>query len=249
MEEEKVGVILNDILKKLGNPINENQFYNKMKALDYCTDKDDIVKIVDNTKKFLDKFGNFLNNAEFKNQVYKIIKNSYSLCEKVEELPKILENTSINYLTEILLKTKSKSKDVQSFLGNSFKNLLPGPQILTLSLLVESVLNDEQSLKEFKNSEEIQVKYKKKMTKIEIEIKMELDAWIQSLKIDLGKQDECINDLKLGFKNLAMQKGMDTKSELFNDVEKQCVEMLTMQFISASLMEEIDNDFGSVSIN
>jgi len=217
--------------------------------LDFCTDKDDIVKITENTRKFLDKFGNYLNNAEFKKQVYKIIQNSYSICETVEELPTILENTSINHLTEILLKTKSKSKDVQSFLGNSFKNLLPGPQILTLSVLVESVLNDEVSLKEFKNSEEIQIKYKKNMTKIEKEIKMELDSWIQSLKIDLGKQDEFINNLKVGFKNLAIQKGIDTNSEMFGDLETQCVEMLTMQFISASLMEEIDNDFGFMPIN
>ncbi len=220
-----------------------------MKSLNYCTDKNDIAKITSNTHKFLDKFGTFLNNIEFKKQVYKILQNSFTLCENVEELPKILESTSINYLTEILLNTKSKSKDVQSILGNSFKNLLPGPQILTLSLLVDSVLNDEVSLKEFKNSEEIQIKYKNKMTKIEEEIKGELDSWIQSLEIDLEKQDECINNLKLGFKNLATQKGIDIKSELFNDLESQCVEMLTMQFISASLMEEIDNDFSSVPIN
>jgi hypothetical protein len=220
-----------------------------MKSLNYCTDKNDIVKITDNTHKFLDKFGSFLKNTEFKKQVFKIIQNSYTLCETVEELPRILENTSINYLTEILLKTKSKTKDVQSILGNSFKNLLPGPQILTLSLLVDSVFNDEVSLKEFKNSEEFQVNYTDRNSKIETEIKLELDAWIQSLEIDLGRQDEFINNLKLGFKNLATQKGIDINSQLFSDLETQCVEMLTMQFISASLMEEIDNDLGSVSIN
>lgn len=220
-----------------------------MKSLNYCTDKDDIVKITDNTTKFLNKFGNFLKNTEFKKQVYKIIQNSYTLCETVEELPRILENTSISYLTEILLKTKSKSKDVQSILGSSFKNMLPGPQILTLSLLVDSIFTDEASLKEFKNSEEFQVKYKDNNSKIETEIKLELDAWIQSLEIDLGRQDEFINNLKLGFKNLATQKGIDINSELFSELETQCVEMLTMQFISASLMEEVDNDLGSMSIN
>ncbi|MHA1729964.1 MAG: hypothetical protein ACTSWY_14735 [Promethearchaeota archaeon] len=244
----KLSKKIEEILNNLGNPLGTKELLEILKNSKFCIEERTL-DVTEKTEEFLKYFGNYIKKKEFQEHIFKIIRDSYLFCEEVEDLPAIFLQMSLTNFAEIFY--GFKSENIQNILGTSFKKLNPRVQILNLCLLVDSIFNNEQYRNYKKNNEEIQVSYKQKQSKIEHEIKNEIDVWIQYLKIDLKDQEELISNLKLGVKNLAELRGLDINSKSYKDLETECCEMLLCQFISESLQEELDDqeDSSPVSIH
>jgi len=232
-----------EILGSLNNPIYPDEFMKLLKSI--TSDESGITLLVNETKKFLGYFGAFLKNREFQTRAFDILKISYDICEDPKDIVDIFLKTSIVNLIQIYLNySKIEAKEaVLNILGSSFgKNMLPGPQILNVCLMVDPIFKGKEYLQDKQKTEEVEVTYAEKASAIEREVKIEIDKWIKAQEIVVDKQDILINNLKGQLKSIAESKGLNVNIDRYKELELECVEMLSMQITSLALMAELDDD-------
>jgi hypothetical protein len=244
---------MQDIIQILGlisNPMYPDEFMKLIKSI--TSDEKGINLLVNKTKEFLGYFGSFLRNHEFQVRAFDILKISYDICESPEDIMDIFLKTSILNLIQIYLNySKIEAKEaVLNILGSSFgKNMLPGPQILNVCLMVDPIFKGKEYLQDKNKTEETAVTYAEKAA-VERNVKAEIDKWIKAQEIVVEKQDLLIANLKSQLKTIAESKGFNVNSDRYQDLELECVEMLSMQITSLALMAELDDeDLSPVPIN
>jgi len=238
--------LLQNILNKLNYIVNESEFLKKIESIN--VKNLDINKILNQTDKFIDGFGVYLKNPEIQQHILKIIFTSYEICEDLDDLMDIFLKTMIVRLIELYLtyaKINETAKDsVLNILGTSFGRLDPKAQILNVCILVDPIFKSKEYIADKSKLEEEEIVYKEipSISNIEREIKLEIDNWIKSVYIDLNKQDELIEKLKVHCKNIAKIKQLNINSNEYIALENECIEMLRMQITSIALISELEDE-------
>ncbi|MHA1869689.1 MAG: hypothetical protein ACTSXF_01970 [Promethearchaeota archaeon] len=235
---------IREILRILGDPIAEGDFHQLLRK----TNKD-LNAIAQNLLEFLGYIPKrYLDNEEFREKLFEILKISLEIIEDAseEEIPDVLLKTfMINFLDLYFNYTEKggdKKDTILNILGQSLEKLEPKAQVLNVCLLVDPILRSEAYKENKARIEEKEVTYEAEISNAAIEIKHEIDVWIKNQDLDLNKQEETIENLKIGLKNLAEQKGIKIDSEEYKELELECIEMLNMQFTMISLMAELGDE-------
>ncbi|MCP4761697.1 MAG: hypothetical protein GY870_07945, partial [archaeon] len=149
---------INEILHILGNPVSPEKFQESLNT--FCPNDRTISEGMLKTVQFISYFNKYLKDSEFKTQIYKIIESTYEICEKVDDLPDLLLKTSALNFIDIYINFSDISANIKesmlNVLGGSFGELLPGPQILNLCLMVEPVFKNESYLNNKNKIEEVE---------------------------------------------------------------------------------------------
>lgn len=241
-----------ELLNKLGDPVTNQQFYDLLGQ--FCKEEKNYIETIVETMKYLDYFGSYLDEQEFRIRIFKIIKLSYEICEKPHDISEILIKTSIINLMETYINYSALSgvvkETVLNILGETFSSgkLRPQAQIINVCIMVSPIFKDKNYLKD-KGQYEEEIVYEVEAVDIELKIKNKMDTWIKTLDISLDNQDKFASDAKLKLKEICEELNYKTTPESYNILENACVEMLMMQLTVASLLFDLgDEDLSPVPL-
>lgn len=242
-----------EILNKLGDPVTSEQFYELMKQ--FCEEEKNIIETLVETKKYINYFGSYLEEQEFKIRIFKIIKLSFEICENSNDLADILMKTSIINLMETYINYSALSgaakEAVLKILGETFSSgkFSPPVQIIQVCIMVAPIFNDKVYIRD-KGQYEEEIIYEVESVDIELKIKNQMDSWIKSLDINLENQNKFTSDAKLKLKEICDELNFKYSQESYRTLENACVEMLMMQITVASLLLDFgDEDLSPVPLS
>ena len=141
----------------------------------------------------------------------------------------------------------SQKEEILNFLAQSLGKLELQPLIINLGLILKPMYSDEEYLNKIKDYEEIEVSYILN-DENEIQIKKEIDKWLESQYISLNNQDELRIKLKEVYDRLVLSYNLSMQSEIYNKLLKEVNEMLAMKLTVLSLMESVDESYEPVPI-
>lgn len=99
---------------------------------------------------------------------------------------------------------------------------------------------DEEYLKKLQSCEEIEVSYMCN-DEDEIELKKQIDSWLEARTISLESQDNLKIELKQIYDNIIVQFNIPKESETYLTLLREVNEMLAMRLTVLSLMDMDDS--------
>jgi hypothetical protein len=211
----------------------------------YSTESDENkLEILGDILSFIDKFSMFRDLKPFMKSLYSCINNTLEIKpESIFEFEELLVRNSImHFVQEYIDYSKLNQKDqVLKFLADSLEKLQREPLIMNLGLLLKPMYQDQAYISNLENLKESEVSYDLS-NDIEIQIKQEIDAWLNTKDINLDDQDTLREELNQEFKNLINKYKLMHHSEKSKKLELEVLEMLTMRLTMLSLMKQIPDD-------
>lgn len=233
--------------------ISDNNFDLEQKLNQYYSRESDENKleIIGDILSFIDKFSMFRDIKPFMNSLYTCINNSLEIkLESIFDFEELLvKNSIMHFVQQYINYSKINQKDqVLEFLTDSLEKLQKQPLVMNLGLLLKPMYQDQKYLNTLEELKEVEVNYNL-ATDVDLQIKQEIDSWLNAQDINLDKQDELKEFLKQKFENLVTKYNLAIGSEKSKKLEMEVIEMLTMKLAMLSLMEFVPEDsFGSIPI-
>ncbi|MFX0041194.1 MAG: hypothetical protein ACFFAB_17780, partial [Candidatus Heimdallarchaeota archaeon] len=209
------------------------------------------LEILGDILSFIEKFSLFQDIKPFMNSLYTCINNTLEIKpDSIFDFEELLTKNSImHFMQQYINYSKITQKDqVLEFLTDSLEKLQKEPLIMNLGLLLKPMYQDHKYLKDLENLKEVEVTYEVG-NNVEIQIKQEIDRWLETQDIKLNFQEELRENIKNEFKNLVIKHNLAIDSEKVKKLEMEVMEMLTMKLTMESLMEHMQEDsFEPISI-
>ena len=202
------------------------------------------LEILGDILSFVNKFAMFKEITPFMNSLYICINKTLEIKpESIFDFENLLVRNSImHFVQEYIDYSKITQKDqVLKFLADSLEKLKIEPLIMNLGLLLKPMYHDQTYISNLKNLKEVEVSYNSS-NGVDIQIKQEIDTWINSKDINLDNQDELREQLTQEFENIITKYNLTLDSEKSKKLKLEVLEMLTMKFTMLSLMEHIPDD-------
>jgi len=193
---------------------------------------------------FVNRFSMFNEIAPFMNSLYTCINNTLEIKpESIFEFEDLLvRNAIMHFVQEYINYSKIAQKDqVLKLLSDSLEKLKIEPLIMNLGLLLKPMYQDQAYISNLNNLKEVKVSYNSS-NGVDIQIKQEIDTWINSKDINLENQDELREQLTQEFENIITKYNLTLYSEKSKKLKIEVMEMLTMKLTMLSLMEQIPDD-------
>ncbi len=211
----------------------------------YKTEPDENkLEILGDILSFVEKFSMFKDIKPFMNSLHTCINNTLEIKPEsifdFEEL--LMKNSIMHFVQQYINYSKITQKDqVLEFLTGSLEKLQKQPLVMNLGILLKPMYQDQKYLNNLENLNEVEVTYHKG-NNVDIQIKQQIDKWLETQVINLNKQDELRDNLKHEFKNLIAMHNLALDSEKSKKLELEVIEMLTMKLTMESLMEYMQDD-------
>ncbi len=232
---------INSSYQKIKNFLSvpeENQELEKIiERMDFSDEFE--LEILNAIYKYINYFAMFNTIEPFMKSLFIIVKKSFEFnIKSVEDFQEILIKTTLTRLIQEYLtysKTHQEQK-VLSYLTDSLQKLQLQPLIINLGLLIKPMYEDEEYVEKIEDFEEVEVTYALNDEE-EIQIKKEVDKWLEEQEISLKNQDELEQRLDEKFNTLINECGIDVSSEKCNKLRTEVIEMLRMKLTVVSLMD------------
>ena len=218
----------------------------------YKTEPDENkLEILGDILSFVNKFSMFKEIKPLMNSLYNCINNTLEIRpESIFEFEDLLlKNSIMHFVQEYIDYSKITQKDqVFKFLSDSLEKLKIEPLIMNLGLLLKPMYQDLAYISNLQNLKEAEVTYNLS-NGVDIQIKQEIDTWLNSKDINLENQDEIKEYLIQEFENITAKYNLTVDSEKSKKLKLDVMEMLTMKLTMISLMEQIpDESFEPIPI-
>jgi len=245
---------------------NLSALYNEIKGfLSISDDRFDLESVVNQTFEseesklvILGKTFSFINNFNmfkaikpFMNSVYICVKKTLEIkAERLEDYDELfIKNSLMRFIQEyITYSNLSQKEQILNFLARSLERLQLQPLIINLGLLLKPMYSDQKYLEKIKDFEEIEVSYILN-DQTEIQIKKEIDKYLEAQNLRLENQDAFKEQLTLKYNELIGTYNLSKDSEVYKKLKKEIEEMLAMRLTVLSLMASIGESFEPVSIH
>jgi len=202
------------------------------------------LEILGDILSFIDKFSIFREIKPFMNSLYTCINNTLEIsCESTfnfEEL--LMKNSIMHFVQEYINYSKLNQKDqVLEFLTDSLEKLKKQPLIMNLGLLLKPMYRDQTYLNALENLKEVEVTYNSG-NDIDIQIKQEIDKWLETQDINLDNQGELRKNLNQKLENLISNYNITLNAKKLKNLKLEVMEMLIMKLTMVSLAEHLSED-------
>ncbi|MEJ2252021.1 MAG: hypothetical protein P8Y70_17245 [Candidatus Lokiarchaeota archaeon] len=212
---------------------------------------DDKLLIMENVLNFIYHFAMFKDIKPFMKSVFVCIKKTLETqTASIKEFDRLLiKNALTRFIQEYLTYSKLSQKDqVLQYLSDSLQKLQLQPLIINLGLLIKPMYKDEDYINRIKGFEEVEVTYVLNNDS-EIQIKKEIDNWLETQDISLEKQEQLRIELTEKFNSLINECGLDKSSISCKNLKEEVIEMLNMKLTVISLMKSIpEEEFSPLKI-
>jgi hypothetical protein len=202
------------------------------------------MNMLENMYNFIQHFAMFKEIKPLMKSVFITLKKTMEFqTESLEDFEKILiRNTLMRFIQEYITYSKiSQEQKVLSFLTESLEKLKLGPLILNLGLLIKPMYKDEEYVEKIEEYEEVEVSYILNSEE-EIQIKRQVDKWLETKEISLKNQDQLEAQLEDKYNELINQCAISEDSEQCERLFGECLEMLKMKLTVVSLMDSLPED-------
>ena len=216
---------------------NINQYYNS-------EPDENKLEIIGDILSFINKFSMFKEIIPFMNSLYTCINKTLEIkSESIFDFEDLLVRNSImHFVQEYIDYSKITQKDqVLKLLSDSLEKLEIEPLIMNLGLLLKPMYQDQAYIRNLQNLNEVEISYTSS-NGVDIQIKQEIDTWINSKDINLDSQDELREHLTQEFENIITKHNLPLDSKKAQKLKIEVMEMLTMKLTMLSLMEQIPDD-------
>ena len=190
----------------------------------------------------------FKDSIPFMNSVYICVKKTLEIEADIDDYDELLiKNSIMRFVQEYISYSNLSQKEaILNFIADSFGVLKLQPLIINLGLLLKPMYKDEEYLKKLQSWEEIEVSYMCN-DEDEIELKKQIDNWLEARTISLDSQDNLKIELKQIYDNIIVQFNIPKESETYLTLLREVNEMLAMRLTVLSLMN-IDDSLEPVPI-
>ena len=197
---------------------------------------------------FINNFSMFKDSIPFMNSVYICVKKTLEIEADIDDYDELLiKNSIMRFVQEYISYSNLSQKEaILNFIADSFGVLKLQPLIINLGLLLKPMYKDEEYLKKLQSWEEIEVSYMCN-DEDEIELKKQIDNWLEARTISLDSQDNLKIELKQIYDNIIVQFNIPKESETYLTLLREVNEMLAMRLTVLSLMN-IDDSLEPVPI-
>ena len=197
---------------------------------------------------FINNFSMFKDSIPFMNSVYICVKKTLEIEADIDDYDELLiKNSIMRFVQEYISYSNLSQKEaILNFIADSFGVLKLQPLIINLGLLLKPMYKDEEYLKKLQSCEEIEVSYMCN-DEDEIELKKQIDIWLEARTISLDSQDNLKIELKQIYDNIIVQFNIPKESETYLTLLREVNEMLAMRLTVLSLMN-IDDSLEPVPI-
>ena len=197
---------------------------------------------------FINNFSMFKDSIPFMNSVYICVKKTLEIEADIDDYDELLiKNSIMRFVQEYISYSNLSQKEaILNFIADSFGVLKLQPLIINLGLLLKPMYKDEEYLKKLQSCEEIEVSYMCN-DEDEIELKKQIDNWLEARTISLDSQDNLKIELKQIYDNIIVQFNIPKESETYLTLLREVNEMLAMRLTVLSLMN-IDDSLEPVPI-
>ena len=224
--------------------ISELEF-NLDKKIDEFFDSDSLkMEILSKITQFIYYFSIFKSIKPFMNSVYYCIENTLDLrVESVSDFTELLvKNALMKFVQEYTNYAQlTQKRQVMKLLSDSFEKLQIQPLIINLGLLLKPMYQDKDYLDRTNKNKDVKISYSL-LTEIEIKIKTIIDEWLKVQVITLNNQDEIKTELGKKYEDLVINFKIIKGSEIYKNLFKEIMEMLSMRLTMISLTESISDD-------
>lgn len=197
---------------------------------------------------FIDHFSMFKDSRPFMNSVYICVKKTLEIEADIDDYDELLiKNSIMRFVQEYISYSNLSQKEaILNFIADSFGVLKLQPLIINLGLLLKPMYKDEEYLQKLQSCEEIEVSYMCNDDD-EIELKKQIDNWLEARTISLDSQDILKIELKQIYDGMIGQFNIPKESETYLTLLREVNEMLAMRLTVLSLMD-MDDSLESVPI-
>ena len=191
---------------------------------------------------FINHFSMFKDSRPFMNSVYICVKKTLEIEADIDDYDELLiKNSIMRFVQEYISYSNLSQKEaILNFIADSFGVLQLQPLIINLGLLLKPMYKDEEYLKKLQSCEEIEVSYMCN-DEDEIELKKQIDNWLEAQNISLESQDNLKIALKQIYDNIIVQFNIPKESETYLTLLREVNEMLAMRLTVLSLMDMDDS--------
>ncbi|MHA1254161.1 MAG: hypothetical protein ACTSPS_01045 [Promethearchaeota archaeon] len=191
---------------------------------------------------FINHFSMFKDSRPFMNSVYICVKKTLEIEADIDDYDELLiKNSIMRFVQEYISYSNLSQKEaILNFIADSFGVLKLQPLIINLGLLLKPMYKDEEYLKKLQSCEEIEVSYMCN-DEDEIELKKQIDSWLEARTISLESQDNLKIELKQIYDNIIVQFNIPKESETYLTLLREVNEMLAMRLTVLSLMDMDDS--------
>ena len=191
---------------------------------------------------FINHFSMFKDSKPFMNSVYICVKKTLEIEADIDDYDELLiKNSIMRFVQEYISYSNLSQKEaILNFIADSFGVLKLQPLIINLGLLLKPMYKDEEYLKKLQSCEEIEVSYMCN-DEDEIELKKQIDNWLEAQNISLESQDNLKIALKQIYDNIIVQFNIPKESETYLTLLREVNEMLAMRLTVLSLMDMDDS--------
>ena len=191
---------------------------------------------------FINHFSMFKDSRPFMNSVYICVKKTLEIEADIDDYDELLiKNSIMRFVQEYISYSNLSQKEaILNFIADSFGVLKLQPLIINLGLLLKPMYKDEEYLKKLQSCEEIEVSYMCN-DEDEIELKKQIDNWLETRNISLDSQDNLKIELKQIYDNIIVQFNIPKESETYLTLLREVNEMLAMRLTVLSLMDMDDS--------
>ncbi len=215
------------------------QCLSKYHFSDYTTDQ-----ILDIILKFVNYFSMFKELTPFMNSVYNCINNtldSFNIDSLHDFEDLFIKNALLHFIQEYLNHANiSQKAQVLNVLADSLEKLQAQPLIINLGLMLKPMYQDQDYLNKRQLLEEVEVEYILN-AKDEMEIKQQIDQWLNVQNFDINDQIELERGLMEEFDRIISDFKVSRESEKYKNLLKEAMEMLALKLTFLSLMEVDDS--------
>ena len=198
--------------------------------------------ILNKVLSFINNFSMFKDSRPFMNSVYICVKKTLEIEADIDDYDELLiKNSIMRFVQEYISYSNLSQKEaILNFIADSFGVLKLQPLIINLGLLLKPMYKDEEYLKKLQSCEEIEVSYMCN-DEDEIELKKQIDNWLEARTISLDSQDNLKIELKQIYDNIIVQFNIPKESETYLTLLREVNEMLAMRLTVLSIMDMDDS--------
>ncbi|TFF96274.1 MAG: hypothetical protein EU544_01010 [Promethearchaeota archaeon] len=224
--------------------------FNLEEVLDSQFDsKEEKVEVLGKVLSFIYNFQMFSKIKPFMSSVYICVKNTLEInlisVEDLDEL--LLKNAILRFVQEYIDYAQISQKEkVLNFLADSFERLGVQPLIINLGLLLKPMYDDQKYLDKKQELREVEVVISD--DEISSTIKLNINDWLETQRIDLDRQEELKESLLERYDNLVEEHNLSKDSKTYQSLKTEIIEMLSMRLTMLSLMESVSDDLEPISI-
>jgi hypothetical protein len=231
--------------------IPDDQFQLQQKLNNFFDSDDFKTEIVSMINNFIYYFSMFKDVKPFMHSVYKCIINTLDLkIESINDFNELLIKNSIMYFVQdyINYAQLTQKRQILRLLSDSLDKLQVKPLMINLGLLLKPMYQDSEYLNKLNDIEEIEVSYVFNGEN-QLKIKKSIDNWLRTQPINLDNQERIKILLKEEFDSLTKNYNILKKSETYDKLFNEVMEMLTMRLTVISLTDSFSEEsFEPISI-